>query len=131
MDNKIYNWRVKRGNINILKNANTIRIELNGDNGASCLLEPSDTEEVIEILTNLAQQIWENPDYVKTSYSDRLFTTLENEYFWDIESSQLQIRYNRNEEAIEMKSIENKILNLEVNQVVEIVQILKHLQDTV
>ena len=104
---------------------------MNSANDTSCLLEPSDTEEVVEILTNLAQEIWLNPDYTRIPYSERLFTVVEEEYFWDVESFQLQIKYNSNEEAIETKSTDNKILNLEVNQVVEIVQILKNLQDMV
>lgn len=127
MENKTYHWLVKNGNITLQKNEDQISLELSYEKGKSCLLTTSDVAEITDILFDLAQQVWENPNYIRTPYTEKLYTNSGNIYSWEIETSELIIQFNEQENAVEIKSIGNNILNLEVNQVVEIVQILEHL----
>lgn len=127
MENHIYNWRVKKGNIVIEKNGEYIALQLNYENNESCLLTYSDTHEIIEVLTNIAKQIWENPTYIKKPYTNRLYNTTNGVYVWEIDASQLIISYNDNEDAVEMQYTGNSKFNIEMNYAVEIIQILEHL----
>lgn len=127
MKNKIYNWLVKSGNIQLQKNGNRIELQLNLENGKSCLLTPSDVDEITEIFFNISQKILENPDYNRKPYTNQLYTKIGEQYSWKINNADLFIHFNESENVIEIKSNGNNTLNLEVNEVVEIVQILEHL----
>lgn len=132
MEEKIYSWFVKKGNILIHRNENCITFQLSGENEDFCWLTKSDTDEVIDILTMIAKQIWENPDYLRKSYTDRLYKITEEDcHVWEIGDSQLLIKYDETEVVIKIKSIGNANLNIEVNQAVEIIQILEQLNNQV
>lgn len=127
MENQVYNWFVKKGNIQIQKNGDCIALQLDYENGESCLLARSDNDEIIQLLTEIAKQIWENPNYVRKPYTNQLYEKIDNEYYWKIGTSTLLIRHNNIEKAIEIRSDGSKELNLEINYIVEIIQILEHL----
>lgn len=127
MENQVYNWFVKKGNIQIQKIGNCIALQLDYENGESCLLTRSDNDEIIQLLTEIAKQIWENPNYVRIPYTNKLYEKIDNEFYWKIDTSKLLIRHNDIEKAIEIRSGGSKELNLEINYIVEIIQILEHL----
>lgn len=127
MENQVYNWLVKKGTIRIQRNEDCIALQLDYEKGDYCLLTPSDTDEIIELLTNISKQIWDDPDYVRKPYTNPLYKKNRNEYYWEIETSLLLLDYNETEDAIEIKCNGNSRLNLEINYVVEIIQILEHL----
>lgn len=127
MENKTYSWFVKKGNITLQKNTDQITLQLNYEEGKSCLLTSSDVEEITDILFNLAQKVWENPNYIRKPYTEKLYKNSGNVYSWNIETSELVIHFNEEEKAVEIKSTGKNILNLEVNQIVEIVQILEYI----
>jgi hypothetical protein len=127
MENQVYNWWVKKGNIVIQKNEDCISLQLDYENGMYCLLTHSDTDEIIELLASIAKQIWENPDYKRKPYTGQLYKQNEDEYYWEIDTSQLLVKYNEVEDAIEIKCHGTRNLNVEINYVVEIIQILEHL----
>lgn len=127
MENQVYNWFVMKGNIQIQKNGESIALQLDYKNGESCLLTRSDNDEIIQLLTEIAKQIWENPNYVRKPYTNQLYEKIDNEYCWKIDTSKLLLRHNDIEKAIEIRSDGNKVLNLEINYIVEIIQILEHL----
>lgn len=127
MENQVYNWLVKKGTIRIQRNGDCIALQLDYEKEDCCLLTPSDTDEIIELLTNISKQIWEDPDYKRKPYTNPLYKKNGNEYYWDIETSQLLLHYNETEDAVEIKCNGNSSLNLEINYVVEIIQILEHL----
>ena len=122
----MYGWHVKQGNVVIQKNEDRISLQLNYENGNCCLLAPLDADEIIEILTELAQQIWESPGYEKKPYTDKLYKKTDDEYSWEIGTSTLLVKFNRPEYAIEIKCSGSKNLELEINYLVEIIQILEH-----
>ncbi|MCI9844861.1 hypothetical protein [Flavobacterium pectinovorum] len=128
MENQIYNWFVKNGNIQIQKNGDCISLQVSYKNGDCCLLTHSDADEIIEILISISRQIWEDPNYVRKAYSGQLFKKIEDKFLWEIGTSELFIKYNETEDAIEIKCNGNSTLNLEINYIVEIIQILEHLQ---
>ena len=127
MENKIYNWFVKKGTISVRKNGDLITLQLDYENGESCLLTRSDNDEIIQLLTTIAEQIWENPNHERKPYTKQLYEKIDNDYYWEINGSKLIIRYNENENATEIRSDESKELNIEINYIIEIVQILEHL----
>ena len=127
MENQVYNWLVKKGTIRIQRNGDCIALQLDYEKGDYCLLTPSDTDEIIELLTNISKQIWEDPDYKRKPYTNPLYKKNGSHYYWDIETSQLLLHYNETEDAVEIKCNGNSSLNLEINYVVEIIQILEHL----
>lgn len=127
MENQVYNWLVKKGTIRIQRNGYCIALQLDYEKGDYCLLTPSDTDEIIELLTDISKQIWEDPDYKRKPYTNPLYKKNGNEYYWEIETSQLLLHYNETEDAVEIKCNGNSSLNLEINYVVEIIQILEHL----
>ena len=127
MENQVYNWLVKKGTIRIQRNGDCIALQLDYEKGDYCLLTPSDTDEIIELLTNISKQIWEDPDYKRKPYTNPLYKKNGNEYYWEIETSQLLLHYNETEDAVEIKCNGNSRLNLEINYVVEMIQILEHL----
>lgn len=127
MENKVYNWLVKKGTISVRKNGDLITLQLDYENGESCLLTRSDNDEIIQLLTTIAEQIWENPNYERKPYTKQLYEKIDNDYYWKINGSKLIIRYNENENATEIRSDESKELNIEINYIIEIVQILEHL----
>ena len=128
MENQVYNWLVKKGNILIQKNGDCISLKLDYENGEYCLLTHSDTAEIIELFTSISKQIWESPDYKRKPYTHPFYKKTKNEYYWEIETSQLSLKYNEIEDAIEIKSNGNNSLNLEINYVIEIIQILELLK---
>lgn len=125
MENKVYNWLVKKGTISVRKNGDLITLQLDYENGESCLLTRADNDEIIQLLTTIAEQIWENPNYERKPYTKQLYEKIDNDYYWEINGSKLIIRYNEN--ATEIRSDESKELNIEINYIIEIVQILEHL----
>lgn len=129
MENQVYNWLVKKGNVLIQRNGDCIALQLDYEQGTSCLLTRTDTDQIIEILISISKQIWESPDYQRSAYTSRLFSINGNEYCWEIEGSALLLKYNDIEEAIEIRCKGASRLNLELNYVVEIIQILEHLNE--
>jgi hypothetical protein len=127
MENQIYNWLVKKGNILIQKNGDCVSLQIDYENGEYCLLTQTDTNEIIEILTRISKQIWESPNYERKPYINQLFNTNDNKYYWQIENSKLVLKFNEIENCLEISCIRNKRLNLEINYVVEIIQILEQL----
>ena len=73
MEDQVYNWVVRKGNMLIQKNEDRISLKLDYENGEYCLLTYSDAEEITEILTIISRQIWENPDYKRKPYTQRLY----------------------------------------------------------
>jgi hypothetical protein len=129
MENRLFNLFLKKGNIVIDKNDYKIRLQLDYENGDHCLLAPSDTQDLIQLLTSLSQQIWEDENYVKTPYVAQLFVENQNTFLWKIDSSELSIEYNEPKNGIELKYKGYNPLYLEINQVIEIVQILERLNN--
>lgn len=127
MENQVYNWLVKKGTIRIQRNGDCIALQLDYEKEDYCLLTPSDTDEIIELLTNISKQIWEDPDYKRKPYTNPLYKKNGNEYYWEIDTSRLLLHYNETEDAVEIKCNGNSRLNLEINYVVEMIQILEHL----
>ncbi|CAA7386757.1 hypothetical protein [Chryseobacterium fistulae] len=127
MDNQVYNWFVKKGNIIIQKNEDCVSLQLDYENGDCCLLTNADTDKIIEILINISKQIWESPSYKKIPYTKPHYKVSENEYYWEIKNSKFILQYNEMEEGIELKCIGTHKLNIELNYVVEIIQIMEHL----
>ena len=128
MENQIFNWFVKKGNIQIKKNENTISLQLDYEGGECCALTNSDTGEIIELLTNLAKQIWESPNYVRLPYTNLLFQEIDSVYVWMINTTQFCITFNETERTIEINSVGKKSLDIEINHMVEIIQILERLK---
>ncbi|WP_300491122.1 hypothetical protein [Flavobacterium sp.] len=126
MENQIYNWFVKKGNILIQRDDTCISLKLNGEKGESCLLTRSDNDDIIQLLTKIAKEIWEDPDYERKPYPKQLCQEVDNVYYWDIEESRLMIKYNEIENAVEIGCDGSQTLNLEINYAVEIIQVLEH-----
>ncbi|WP_175620833.1 hypothetical protein [Chryseobacterium schmidteae] len=85
---------------------------------------------MIDILTIIVKQIWENPDYTRKAYTNRLYKiSKEGYYIWEIETSQILIKYDETKEVIKIKSCIGVNLNIEVNQAVEIIQVLEQLNN--
>lgn len=127
MENQAYNWFVKKGNIQIQKKENCISLQLDYEKDEYCLLTVSDANEIIDILTNMAQEIWEAPNYNRQPYTSQLFKHNGNAYYWETGTSQILINYNKIEDAIEIKYTGNNKMDLEVNYVIEIIQIMQKL----
>lgn len=127
MENQVYNWVVKKGNIVIKKNGDCISLQIDCENGEYCLLTQTDTNEIIEIVTDISKQIWESPNYERKPYTNQLFKTNDNKYYWEIENSKLVLKRNEIENGVEISCIGNHTLNLEINCAVEIIQILEQL----
>ena len=125
MENQVYNWFVKKGNILIKKNEDCVSLQIDYENGEYCLLTQTDTNEIIEVLTGISKQIWESHNYERKPYINQLFKTNENKYYWEIENSKLVLTFNEIENCIEICCTRNNILNLEINYVVEIIQVLE------
>lgn len=77
MEDNIYSWFVKEGNILIHRNRDCITLQINTENGEYCWLTKSDTDDLIDILTIIAKQIWENSDYTRKAYTNRLYKITE------------------------------------------------------
>ena len=125
MEDQVYNWLVGKGSIMIQKNGDRISLQLDYGDSDYCVLTYSDANEIIEILTGIAKQIWESPSYEKMPYTGKLYKRNENEYYWEIGNSKLII--DEGEEGIEIRYAGTSKLDLEVNYVVEIVQVMDHL----
>lgn len=129
MENQLFNLFLKKGNMVIDKNEYKIRLQLDYENGDHCLSAPSDTHDLIQLLTRLSQQIWEDENYTKTPYEAQLFVENQNVFHWKIDSSELSIECNESKNDIVFKYKGNNLLHLEINQVIEIVQILERLNN--
>jgi hypothetical protein len=127
MENQVYNWLVKKGNILIQKKGDCISVQIDYENGEYCLLTQTDTNEIIEMLTGISKQIWESPNYEIKPYKNQLFKKNDNKYYWEIENSKLVLKFNEIENCVEISSTGNNKLNLEINYVVEVIQILEQL----
>lgn len=127
MENQVYNWFVKNGNIQIQKKENCISLQLDYEKGEYCLLTQSDANEIMDILTHITREIWEDPFYKKEPYTNQFFKHNGTEYYWEIGTSQILIQYNKVEDAIEIKYIGNNSINLEVNHAIEMIQIMEQL----
>lgn len=130
MEEKIYSWFVKKGNVLIHRNKFHVSLQLNAEDEEYCVLIKSDAEELIDLLTAIATQIWEDTAYVKEVYTKQLYKITEDDsYVWETEGSKLLLRYSEKEQGVTMKSAENTSLNIELNQIVEIIQILELLNN--
>jgi hypothetical protein len=130
MEEKIYSWFVKKGNVLIHGNKFHVSLQLNAEDEEYCVLTKSDAEELIDLLTAIATQIWEDTAYVKEVYTKQLYKITEDDsYVWETEGSKLLLRYSEKEQGVTMKSAENTSLNIELNQIVEIIQILELLNN--
>lgn len=127
MGNHIYNWLVKNGTIQIQKKKDCISLQIDYEKDEYCQLTHSDADEISDILANLSQEIWEDPNYQRKPYNGQIFKHNGNEYYWDTETSQIFIKYNEIKNAIEIKYIGNSRINLEINSVIEIIQIMEQL----
>lgn len=127
MENQVYNWAVRKGNVIVQKDEDCVSLQLDYEDGDYCLLTYSDAAEIIEILITLSKQIWENPSYKRIPYTDRLYKISENEYHWEIKNSKLILKYNETEEGIEVRYSGSSKLVIEINYVIEIIQIMEHL----
>ena len=127
MESQVYNWFVKNGNILIKRNEDHVSVQIDYENGESCLITRSDADEIIQLLTGIAKQIWQDPAYERRPYTGQLYKKVNNGYSWETETSELVIKFNEIEDAIEVKYKGNRTLNLEINYVVEVIQILEHL----
>ena len=127
MENQVYNWLVKKGNILIQKNGDSISLQIDYENGEYCLLTQTDANEIIELLIGISKQIWENPNYKRKPYVNQLYKTNSNGYYWEIENSKIVLKYNEIENGVEIKYIGRSKLNIEINYIVEIIQILEKL----
>ncbi|MBI0397460.1 hypothetical protein [Cyclobacterium marinum] len=127
MENQLFSLFPKKGNIVIDKTEYKIRLQLDYENGDHCLLASTDTQDLIQLLTSLSQQIWEDENYTKTPYVAQLFVENHNIYHWKIDSSELSIECNESKNGIELYHKGNNPMQLEINQVIEIVQILEGL----
>lgn len=127
MENQIYNWFVKNGNIQIQKKGGCVSLKLDYEKGEYCLLTHSDANEIIDILINISREIWDDPNYQKIPYTNQLFKHNGTEYYWEIGTSQILINFNEVEDFIEIKYNGNSRMDLEVNCVVEIIQIMEQL----
>ena len=127
MENQVYNWLVKKGNIIIQKNRDCVSLQIDFKNREYCLLSQTDTNEIIDILTGLSKQIWESHNYERKPYINQLFKSDDNKYYWEIENSKLVLKFSEIENCVEISCTRNNRLNLEINYVVEIIQILEQL----
>ena len=127
MENQLFNLLLKTGNILIFRNEDRISLQFNYENGDHCFLAPTDTQDLIQLLTMLCQHLWEDKNYKKTPYIKQLFVENKNAFSWGIDSSELTIERSKLGNGIVLKHQGDNPLNLEVNQVVEIVQILERL----
>ncbi|WP_339714926.1 hypothetical protein [Cyclobacterium amurskyense] len=127
MENQLFNLFLKKGNIVIKSCEYRISLQLDYENGDHCQLAYSDTQDLIQLLTRLSQQIWEDENYTKTPYVKQLYLENLNTFSWKMDSSELFIEFNEIENAILLKHKGNNPLHLEINQVVEMVQIPERL----
>jgi hypothetical protein len=127
MENQVYNWLVKKGNILIQKKGDCVSLQIDYENGEYCLLTQTDTNEIIEMLTGISKQIWESPNYEIKPYTNQLFKINDSKYYWEIENSKLVLKFNEIENCVEISCTGNNKLNLEINYVVEVIQILEQL----
>ncbi|MCV9933549.1 hypothetical protein OIU80_14790 [Flavobacterium sp. LS1R47] len=81
MENQVYNWFVKNGNIQIQKKEDRISLQLDNEKKEYCLLTQSDAYEIIDLLTQISKEIWENPNYQRQPYTNQLFKHNGNEYY--------------------------------------------------
>jgi len=127
-ENKVYNWLIKRGNILLSREGHQIQLEFKKENGESCLLTEDDTEDIISIMTSLAQAIWAAPDYIKEPYTGQLYKTRNDDGFvyWDIGQSRLNVGFNVSEGVVEMDHAGDAALKVPVNYAVEIIQVMTH-----
>lgn len=127
MENNIYSWHVKNGTVLIQRNGDCISLQLDYEKHDSCLLAASDTDEIIEILTGIAQQIWSGPNYQKKPYTSHLYKKNDDgsSYYWEIETSTLRLKQIKIENTIAISCEGNKTLNLEINYAIEIIQVLE------
>ena len=123
----MFNWVVKQGNIVLSADNNKIHLEINKEDHSTCLLTKTDAEEVIDILTGIAEKIWNNAEYTKEPYTGKLYTINDNgKAFWDINETRLIIGLNDQQDALEMNFQGNAVIKLSVNLAIEIVQIITH-----
>lgn len=127
MQNQVYNWFFQQGSMVMEKSANCIVLQLNTEGNAFCLLTNSDCEEIIDILTTLASQIWEDPGYVRKPYVQQLFRHEGNTYWWQLNESILKVWPSDSDESIAISCEGNSQMQVEVKQVVELIQVLGHL----
>lgn len=78
-------------------------------------------------MANLSQEIWEDPNYQKQPYTKKLFKHDGNEYYWELGTSEILIKYNEIEDAIEIKHTGNSRIDLDVNYIIDMIQILEQL----
>lgn len=128
MDNynkQVYNWVVKQGNITLYADNDKIHFEINKESNPTCLLNKSDAEEIISILTDIARNIWDNPAYTKEPYNGKLYTLDENgNAYWNINETMLLIGLNEAQDALEINFQGSPVMKVPVNFSIEMIQIM-------
>ncbi|MBS9779311.1 MAG: hypothetical protein KGV51_01665 [Moraxellaceae bacterium] len=124
MNNPTFNLLVNQGNLFIEKDKQFIHFQCNQNN---CLLTQTDTNDLIEILTEFAKEIWQNPNYIKEPYTEKIVKTDEQGYYWLIDNSKLHISYDNSLKLLKISCQNNCNIHLSINQTVEIIQILEQL----
>jgi len=130
MDNqekRVFNWVVRQGNIIVFADDDKIHLEINKENYPTCLLTKSDAGEVINILTNMAEDIWHNPDYTREPYKGKQYILDEDgKVYWDISETKIFVGLNDQHDALEIDFQGSNVTKMPVNICVEMVQILTH-----
>lgn len=125
--NKIFNWVVVQGNIVLFMDNDKIHLEINKDNHPACLLTRADAEEVIDILSDVSEEIWNQPGYVKEPYTGKLYKQDESgKVYWDISESRVFIGLNEGQDLLEIDVKGGPVVKLPLNVSVEIIQVMTH-----
>ena len=126
-DKQIFSWIVKKGSIILSGGNDKINLEINKEGNPACLLTRTDAKEIISILTEISQNIWNSPGYTKEPYLGKIFKLNDQgKAYWEINETILYIGINDEEEALELDFEGNPVLILPVNVSIEIIQIMEH-----
>ncbi len=124
MNSSTFHLFVNQGNLLIERDKQFIHFQCNQN---VCLLTQTDTNDLIEILTEFAKEIWQNPNYIKEPYTEKIVQTDEQGYYWLIDNSKLYISYDNSLKLLKISCKNNCNMHLSVNQAVEIIQVLEQL----
>jgi len=123
----LFSLQLRQGNILLFEDGWQVHFEVGQENHTACLLTPSDSEELMNILTGISKSIWENPGYVKEPYTGQLYRMDETgAAYWTINGAKLSIGLNEQQDAVAIYCEGDPAFKLSVNQAVEIIQVLAH-----
>lgn len=126
-EKKAFNWVVRQGNITLFADKDKVFLEIKSDNNSTCLLEKSDADDIISILTDLSGSIWDDPAYQREPYTGKLYELDDNgKAYWDIGNTRLFLGVNDQEDALEMYVEGDPVMKASVNTSIEIIQIMSH-----